>query len=87
MICYWKILRVDLRVDLHVSHCPYLHQLTLLQQSWPAQPLQENNVYIILYICYFCCKLNFVSFDSVRKAALKNLSLFLYHYYMYYCNK
>ena len=44
MICYWKILRVDLRVDLHVSHCPYLHQLTLLQQSWPAQSLQKNNV-------------------------------------------
>ena len=60
MICYWKILRVDLRVDLHVSHCPYLHQLTLLQQSWPAQSLQENNVVeinswrwnIILYVIF-----------------------------------
>ena len=52
MICYCKILRVDLRVDLHVSHCPYLHQLTLLQQSWPAQSLQENNVYIILYMLF-----------------------------------
>jgi len=61
MICYWKILRVDLGVDMHVSHCPYLHQLTLLQQSWPAQSLQENNVVeidswrwniIILYVIF-----------------------------------
>ena len=87
MICYWKILRVDLGVDLHVSHCPYLHQLTLLQQSWPAQSLQENNVVeinsigagILLFCMLFLLKLNFVSFDSVRKSALKNLS-FLFRY-------